>query len=216
MIAMVAIVIIIAAAATLLVSSPSGPKACTMEAKTCPDGTAVGRTGPNCEFAPCPTGMPNPASVYCEEQGGTLMIVDSPAGQVGYCKIAENATCEEWAFFRSNGTNCTLSSQKIYLRKGDCVINFLCIRGEQAFKDSYGCGCEPTTVTEPEKHYCTPDQRGAEICTMEYHPVCGWFNQSIQCFAYPCAQTYSNPCMACAEEQVAFWTEGECPAPGTV
>jgi len=27
---------------------------CTMEAKLCPDGSAVGRTGPNCEFAPCP------------------------------------------------------------------------------------------------------------------------------------------------------------------
>jgi len=32
----------------------SGPVACTMEAKLCPDGTAVGRTGPNCEFASCP------------------------------------------------------------------------------------------------------------------------------------------------------------------
>lgn len=29
--------------------------ACTMEAKLCPDGSAVGRTGPNCEFAACPT-----------------------------------------------------------------------------------------------------------------------------------------------------------------
>lgn len=28
--------------------------ACTMEAKICPDGSAVGRTGPNCEFTPCP------------------------------------------------------------------------------------------------------------------------------------------------------------------
>ncbi|OHA91481.1 MAG: hypothetical protein A2665_00260 [Candidatus Zambryskibacteria bacterium RIFCSPHIGHO2_01_FULL_46_30] len=28
--------------------------ACTMEAKLCPDGSAVGRTGSNCEFAPCP------------------------------------------------------------------------------------------------------------------------------------------------------------------
>ena len=36
--------------------------ACTMEAKICPDGTAVGRTGPNCEFAACPprTGGPDP------------------------------------------------------------------------------------------------------------------------------------------------------------
>lgn len=32
----------------------NGPVACTLEAKICPDGTAVGRTGPNCEFAQCP------------------------------------------------------------------------------------------------------------------------------------------------------------------
>jgi hypothetical protein len=30
------------------------PVGCTMEAKICPDGSAVGRTGPNCEFAECP------------------------------------------------------------------------------------------------------------------------------------------------------------------
>ncbi len=36
--------------------SANQPKqvACTMDAKICPDGSAVGRTGPNCEFAPCP------------------------------------------------------------------------------------------------------------------------------------------------------------------
>ena len=28
--------------------------ACTMDAKLCPDGSAVGREGPNCEFAACP------------------------------------------------------------------------------------------------------------------------------------------------------------------
>lgn len=27
---------------------------CTMEAKQCPDGSYVSRSGPNCEFAPCP------------------------------------------------------------------------------------------------------------------------------------------------------------------
>jgi hypothetical protein len=30
-------------------------QACTREAKICPDGTTVGREGPNCEFAACPT-----------------------------------------------------------------------------------------------------------------------------------------------------------------
>lgn len=28
-------------------------QACTMDAKVCPDGSAVGRTGPSCTFAPC-------------------------------------------------------------------------------------------------------------------------------------------------------------------
>lgn len=35
-------------------TSPT-PKACTQEAKLCPDGSSVGRTGPTCEFSPCPT-----------------------------------------------------------------------------------------------------------------------------------------------------------------
>lgn len=30
------------------------PVACTMEAKLCPDGSYVGRAGPNCEFEACP------------------------------------------------------------------------------------------------------------------------------------------------------------------
>lgn len=29
-------------------------RACTLEAKVCPDGSVVGRTGPTCEFAACP------------------------------------------------------------------------------------------------------------------------------------------------------------------
>jgi hypothetical protein len=64
---------------------------------------------------------------------------------------------------------------------------------------------------EKEKHYCSPESRNAEVCTMEYRPVCGWFNQSIKCFRYPCAATYSNPCFACADKKVDYWTEGECP-----
>jgi copper homeostasis protein (lipoprotein) len=33
-------------------------RACTMEAKLCDDGTAVGRSGPQCEFAACPAVKP--------------------------------------------------------------------------------------------------------------------------------------------------------------
>ena len=34
-------------------------QACTEEAKICPDGSAVVRSGPNCEFAPCPEEVKN-------------------------------------------------------------------------------------------------------------------------------------------------------------
>ena len=55
------IVIVAAIALGLLLRAPQSPEdknqpqACTQEAKICPDGTAVGRTGPNCEFAQCPS-----------------------------------------------------------------------------------------------------------------------------------------------------------------
>ena len=34
--------------------APSGGQACSQETKLCPDGSSVGRTGPDCEFAACP------------------------------------------------------------------------------------------------------------------------------------------------------------------
>lgn len=42
--------------------SGGGAVACTMDAKMCPDGSYVGRTAPNCEFAPCPTTVSPPST----------------------------------------------------------------------------------------------------------------------------------------------------------
>ncbi len=44
-------------------------------------------------------GLVNPASVYCEDNGGTLEIVDTPEGQSGECHKG-NSTCEEWKYYR--------------------------------------------------------------------------------------------------------------------
>lgn len=40
------------------------PIGCTMEAKICPDGSSVGRTGPNCEFEKCSS---NTSKYKCPE-----------------------------------------------------------------------------------------------------------------------------------------------------
>lgn len=45
-------------------------------------------------------GMANPASVYCEEQGGRLEIRSEARGEAGYCMFPDGSECKEWAFFR--------------------------------------------------------------------------------------------------------------------
>lgn len=46
-------------------------------------------------------GLANPASVYCEESGGTLEIRSDESGsQSGYCIFPDGSDCEEWAYFR--------------------------------------------------------------------------------------------------------------------
>ncbi len=46
------------------------PVACTQEAKICPDGSSVGRSGPDCEFAPCPEGGDYPLKTFTDETQG--------------------------------------------------------------------------------------------------------------------------------------------------
>ena len=41
-----------------------------------------------------PGGMPNPAAVNCNDIGGEIRIIETPAGQSGYCVV------EEWTLYR--------------------------------------------------------------------------------------------------------------------
>jgi putative hemolysin len=87
---------------------PGEGRACTMEAKECPDGSYVGRSGPNCEFAPCPgekpdagAGIANPASVYCTEHDGRSEIrTNTDGSQSGVCIFSNGKECDEWAYLR--------------------------------------------------------------------------------------------------------------------
>jgi uncharacterized protein len=43
----------------------------------------------------------NPASVYCEEQGGSVEIRTDEAGaQQGICVFDDGSECDEWALYR--------------------------------------------------------------------------------------------------------------------
>lgn len=58
-------------------ADPAEPKMCSAEAMRCPDGSYVGRRGPSCEFAPCPSTesnirvCPDGTRVSCSEPGCT-------------------------------------------------------------------------------------------------------------------------------------------------
>ncbi len=46
-------------------------------------------------------GMPNPASVFCTDQGGTIDVrEDAEGNQHGVCVFPDGSECDEWAFFR--------------------------------------------------------------------------------------------------------------------
>ncbi len=54
------------------------PVACTMEAKLCPDGSYVGRTGPNCEFAPCPSEVSTDSwKTFTTDKGATFQYPEN-------------------------------------------------------------------------------------------------------------------------------------------
>lgn len=55
-------------------------------------------------------GMPNPASVYCTQNGNTLEIRTAADGsQSGICVFPDGSVCDEWAYFRGE---CGLAAQK--------------------------------------------------------------------------------------------------------
>ncbi len=71
--------------------------ACTMEAKICPDGTGVGRTGPNCEFAACPEGI-----TYSNAQYG--FAVSLPANWQGYTIVTGTLEIRDMSTNAAAGT----------------------------------------------------------------------------------------------------------------
>jgi putative hemolysin len=81
--------------------------------------TLVACSAPVAEPTPVPIltvtpkmGMPNPASVYCEEQGYRSEIRTASDGrQTGYCIFPDGSECDEWMYFRGECGPSDSSSQ---------------------------------------------------------------------------------------------------------
>lgn len=67
--------------------------ACTApQTQGMPDSASTDSPQPN---------MPNPASIYCEQNGGRLEIISAADGsQSGQCMFPNGSSCDEWAYYR--------------------------------------------------------------------------------------------------------------------
>ncbi|MBR9698851.1 hypothetical protein GOV09_00135 [Candidatus Woesearchaeota archaeon] len=65
-----------------------------------------------------------------------------------------------------------------------------CRHGDQTFTE---------IIAESDSHICTAEEKAAEICTLDYTPVCG-----------DNGRTYGNGCQACASGQIDSYVPGEC------
>jgi len=84
---LILIIIIISATVMYFISgiTPTNKIACTQEALICPDGSSVSRSGPKCEFSPCPTIVKKPKQgKFC----GGIAGIKCPDGFV--CKYSGN------------------------------------------------------------------------------------------------------------------------------
>ena len=64
--------------------------------------------------------LANPASVYCQEQGGRSQIITAADGsQSGDCVFSDGSKCDEWAFFRQE---CQKAGQSNFSEQGKYLV----------------------------------------------------------------------------------------------
>jgi len=130
------------------------------------------------------SGIANPASVYCKEQGGQLEIRDGDGGQSGYCIFLDGSECEEWAYFRNecapggapkpNMANpasvyCKEKGGQLEIRDGDGGQSGYCI-----FPD--GSECEEWAYFRNECAPGNPAQTPSDSTAGEFTPL-----SSVEC-----------------------------------
>jgi putative hemolysin len=87
--------------------------------------------------------LPNPASVYCLEQGGKLEIrKDAEGNEYGVCVFSDGSECEEWAFFRNE---CKKGEKNFFCK--DLCGDGMC---QEIVCMAIGCPCAETKETCPK------------------------------------------------------------------
>jgi len=94
-----------------LIKQSSKQTACTLEAKICPDGSSIGRTGPNCEFAACPEAKAdetiNNQDFLLTIIGNSLVIEDKKTGDLVQTIPFSDEKCISTDYWKSRAASFT-------------------------------------------------------------------------------------------------------------
>ncbi len=176
---------------TLFRTPSPTPVACTMEARRCPDGSYVGRTGPHCEFAPCPA-VSGPANCTSDVDCASAAYGCEAIEGVGTA-YPNNAQPPSYRIIKKGV--CKLEEGNACRADADCLAGLVCHAGrcanprgkecngpaDKSCPDGYRCvqACGPPVVRigEPSPpYYCEVDEVAAKprIC-----PICLASNTEI-------------------------------------
>jgi hypothetical protein len=121
---------------------------------------ACGQEEPEPEGA---VGMANPASVYCEEQGGTVVNkMRGELGEYGVCVFEDNLQCDEWAMYRGE---CPVGGIKITGYVTEAAVFCAITGGEYVITDKSGAEDEQGTCTFKSGKTCDVWEYYNGVCT---------------------------------------------------
>lgn len=162
---------------------PQTPVACTTEAKICPDGSAVGRTGPNCEFAACPGAASAnctvgncPFEITAADNGKTFTYTETSrfTVELDSTKYSKAALACSPSGILGSISNEPAVQPPLFAKRFEAVAVGSCVLADKDFSvtitvvgDSSGSSSGPPVVG-PGQH-CGGNMLNAPVCSTGYH-----------------------------------------------
>lgn len=152
---------------------PNNQTICTLEAKICPDGSSVGRVGPNCEFAECPTENDKDNSTQSATQSSNQLPNECSNPAMGVSLLTpEDWSCTSETYSSTDG-GLTISSDLFVIEISNLGRGPYCVN-------------DPSVVTYDENCVVTPFFSNDTISLSMYsmndvnHEIFGSIQSSIK------------------------------------
>ncbi len=145
------------------------PVACTQDAKQCSDGSYVGRVGPNCEFAICPTPKGTQITMGEGQRESSFLL------ERVYADYVTGLNFWEYPIATGEGHNVTLRIGEMVSNGCTVTLTLIRIEGERAIfikKEDYDKSCpiclaKDTLIDTPEGKITVQNlQKGMQVWTV--------------------------------------------------